>query len=82
MNSKSKVFMMGSLLIGMMETMSMPNGRREVKVNVGGSKHDKRRYSEILRDKGVKQYTIDGITVTAINEKSAIKKVNKIKAKL
>lgn len=37
------------------------------------------RYKRNLKDKGVRDFTIDGITVQARDEKNAIRKVNNIK---
>lgn len=39
----------------------------------------KQRQIDILKQKGCKEFTIDGITVIALNEKNAIRKINNIK---
>ena len=38
----------------------------------------KERYKKVLLKKGLKEFTIDGITVCAINERNAKKKVAKL----
>lgn len=42
----------------------------------------KRKQKEIKLQTGCKEFTIDGITVIALNEKNAIRKVNAIKKQL
>ena len=39
----------------------------------------KARYKDILLKKGLKEYTFDGITVIALNEKNAKRKIKKLK---
>jgi hypothetical protein len=39
----------------------------------------KRKAKEILKKKGMKEFTFDGITVLSLNEKNAIRKIGNIK---
>lgn len=46
----------------------------------GDKERMKQGYRDVLKRKGVKEWTIDGITVMARNEKTAIRKVKFLKS--
>jgi hypothetical protein len=83
----SKLTMMGNLLV-LMGLSSMYNYRSSKAIGNTPAPDDVRRKPEVnkiknrdrlLQEGQVKEWTIDDITVTAINEKNAIRKVNNIK---
>lgn len=52
--------------------------QKEHKRYIDSEKHNLETFKNPPIPKGCKQYTIDGVTVVAISEKSAHRKVNKI----
>ena len=79
-----KIFGLLSMMAMFAHAIANPKAAAELSRKIDGdsglSRERKQELqNEILKEHGVKQFTIDGITVMAINEKNAIRKVNRIK---
>ena len=82
---KYNTLMMMMLAMGMMGSSMMPQSQFEAlsdEEKQAFNDRMKKKYRLTLLKRGVKEFTIDGITVLAINEKNAQRKVNNIKSKL
>ncbi len=75
MTMKSKAYLIASMAAMMMGGES--GTIYDPQINAGGSESDKEKYKKLLEKRGVKEFTINGHTVTALNYKSAVRKANK-----
>lgn len=77
---------MGYAMIGMLYSSSI-GGRHEWERLTPADKERLRRVAEFKRkelalDKGLKEFSIDGFSIMALNEKNAIRKINALKLKI